>query len=111
MTAVEIDRTRFARAADLIRTNGFWQSGKGEKTNGRLCAGLALLQAKHEVALPVGTGPVDPFYAEVSHLARQLGYNNAGNGFLTFIFGWNNSTEEAEVLDVLDKLARGESLV
>lgn len=110
-TETALDPTRFARAAELIRTKGFWQAINGEEAHGRICAGLALLDAKHDVAEPIGQND-DPFYAEINHLARQLGYDQPSNGnTLSFLFGWNDSTPEGEVLDVLDKLARGESLV
>lgn len=106
MTEVQIDRTRFARAAELIRQKGFW-GDKGEMGT-RTCAGLALLDAKYETTALPNLERDDPFYDEIRHLARQLGYE--GWDFLSSVFGWNDRTTEAEVLDVLDKLARGESL-
>lgn len=114
-TEVQIDRTRFARAAELIRTKGFWQMTSGEEKGTRICAGLALIDAKYET----GEWPVkdrsdqDPFYAEFDYLALVLGYKRRSpldGGAMDYVFGWNDSTSEAEVLGVLDKLARRESL-
>lgn len=102
-TAV-LDRTRFARAAEMIREQGFW-NGTENNRDRRICAGLALLEAERET----GSGS---YYVESDHLARQLGYTGpVDSGTLDFIYAWNDRTSEAEVLDVLDKLGRGESLV
>lgn len=101
---ITIDRTRFARTAELIREHGFWDGAENAR-DGRYCAGLALLQAEREAKAK------DSHYVEMEHLARQLGYTGKPDGeMLDFVFGWNDRTGEAEVLDTLDKLARGEAL-
>lgn len=108
---ITLDRTRFARAAELIRTKGFWQATDDTEMGTHICAGLAVLDAKNEVTKRTNTDD-DPYYAEINHLARQLGYDQpSDDNTLSFLFEWNDSTPEGEVLDVLDKLARGETLV
>lgn len=110
-----LNLTIFERAAELIRDKGFWDGVHNDERswtpNQGYCIGLAILEQKN-------THSADRDDA-MNHLAAQLGYDSSTGWDIRpqgFVFRKNDEFKgrpeegKAWALDVLDKLARGESL-
>lgn len=116
LTRPALNLSVFEKAAELIREHGFWD-GVHDETQAwtakrGYCIGLAIIEQEN---LNVSRADID---VAMGHLAAQLGYT-AGTPFVSshgFIFNKNDEFRgrpeegKAWTLDVLDKLARGESL-
>lgn len=117
LTAPALNLGIFEKAAELIRDKGFWDgtdNGTQCWTPAQgYCIGLAIIEQRHADGYDRD--------AAIDHLAAQLGYTRAsfsGFGFSPqgFVFKKNDEFKDrreegkAWALDVLDKLARGESL-